>query len=240
MRIFLAGATGAVGRSLIPLLRNAGYAVTGMTRTTEGMTALDALGAHPVIADVYDIDALEGAITAAAPDVLIHQLTDLSGGVDAEGARRNARLRREGTTNLMRAARSAGVRRVIAQSIAWAYAPKATPCSESDPLDIEATGQRAVTVLEAVAPLESAVLDQGDFEGIVLRYGQFYGPGTWSSGPSGSSPVHVEAAAFAAALAVDRGKPGIYNIAEPGGAVTIDKALDELGWCPDFRISQKM
>jgi len=238
MRIFLAGATGVVGRTLIPLLRNAGHAVTGMTRTTEGKAVLDAMGVTPVLADVYDADAVGKAVAAAAPDILIHQLTDLSGGVDAEGARRNARLRREGTANLVRAARAAGVRRVIAQSIAWAYAPKAPPFSESDPLDIEATGQRAVTVLEGVAPLESAVLDQGDFEGIVLRYGQFYGPGTWSAEPSGTAPVHVEAAAFAAFLAVDHGGPGVYNIAEPGGAVTTDNALYELGWRPDFRIGQ--
>ena len=86
-------------------------------------------------------------------------------------------------------------------------------------------------------PLESGVLNQGDFEGIILRYGQFYGPGIWTDEPSGTTPVHVEVAAF---LAVDHGGPGVYNIAEPGGAVTADKALHELGWRPDFRIGQKV
>ncbi len=238
-RVFLAGATGIIGKSLVPVLRDAGHLVIGTTRTTEGKARLEAMGIQAAIINVFDAQALEKAVTTAAPDVLIHQLTDLSAGIDPaapeEATRRNAHLRRQGTANLVRAARAAGVKRVIAQSIAWAYAPKPLPFTEDDPLDMNATGVRAISILEGVVPLESAVLDQADFEGVVLRYGQLYGPGTWSAEPDGTAPVHVEAAAYAAYLAVDHGRPGAYNIADRGGAVAIDKALRELGWRPDFR-----
>ncbi len=196
---------------------------------------LQALGIDAVAADVLDLEALERAVAASAPEVVIHQLTDLSGGTDPQSLIRNARLRRDGTANLMDAARAVGVRRIIAQSIAWAYAPKTPPYDETDPLDMAAEGSRGVSVRDGVAPLETAVLQQADLEGVVLRYGQLYGPGTWTETPTGSSPVHVEAAAYAALLAVDRGSPGAYNIADPGGEVAIDRALRELQWRPDFR-----
>jgi nucleoside-diphosphate-sugar epimerase len=240
MRIFLAGASGVIGCSLVPLLRDAGHTVTGTTRTIEGKARLEALGIHAVVVDVFDRQALEQVVTAAAPEVVIHQLTDLSADThpasQEEALRRNARIRREGTANLVQATRSAAVKRVIAQSIAWAYAPKAPPYRETDPLDVGATGLRAISVREGLVPLESAVLQQDDFEGIVLRYGQLYGPGTWSVEPNGASPVHVDAAAYAALLAVDHGRPGAYNIADAGGAVSIELAIAELGWRPDFRL----
>lgn len=243
LKIFLAGAAGVIGRSLIPLLRDAGHAVTGTTRTAEGKRMLESLGAAPVIVDVFDRDALMKAVEDAEPAIVIHQLTDLAAGLDPktmnETLERNARLRREGTANLVDAARAAGVGRVIAQSIAWAYAPKTPPYREDDPLDIEATGARAVTVRHGVVPLETAVLQQGGFTGLVLRYGQLYGPGTWSAEPTGASPVHVDAAAYAAFLAVEHGGAGIYNVAEPGGAVVVDRAVEELGWRPDFRLEQR-
>lgn len=242
LKIFLAGATGVIGRSLSPLLQEAGHIVTGTTRSSDRATELETLGVKAAVVDVFDVDALKEAIWIASPDVLIHQLTDLSGGIDADspedGMRRNARLRREGTANLAKAAQSAGVKRVIAQSVAWAYAPKTTPFVETDPLDLAATGPRAIT-LSGIAPLESAILDQVAFEGIVLRYGQLYGPGTWSAEPTGAAPLHVEAAAYAAFLAIDHGRPGAYNIADPGGAVVIDKALSELDWRPDFRLPKE-
>lgn len=242
-RIFLAGATGVIGRSLIPILRDAGYTVTGMTRSAERAAELKTLGISAVIADAFDAVMLENTVIATQPDIVIHQLTDLSAGIDAnspeEGIRRNARIRREGTANLVKAARVAGAKRLIAQSIGWAYAPKTPPFIETDPLDSAASGTRAISILEGVIPLESAVLDQSDFEGVVLRYGQLYGPGTWSAEPSGSAPVHVEAAAYAAFLAVGRGHAGVYNIAEPGGTLMIDKALRELGWRPDFRLGEQ-
>ncbi|MDQ8730643.1 NAD-dependent epimerase/dehydratase family protein [Bradyrhizobium sp. LHD-71] len=242
-RVFVAGATGVIGRSLIPLLRAAGHSITGATRTTEGESKLEAQGVNPVVLDVFDCDALERAVVAAAPDVVIHQLTDLAAGIDSQspeqGLKRNARLRREGTANLANAARAAGAKRLIAQSIAWAYAPKDAPFLETDPLDIHARGARAISVCEGVVPLESAVLDQSEFVGIVLRYGQLYGPRTWSAEPTGSAPVHVEAAAYAAFLAIDHGGSGAYNIADPGGAVAIEKAVADLGWRHDFRIKER-
>jgi nucleoside-diphosphate-sugar epimerase len=238
-RVFLAGATGIIGQSLGPLLRGAGHFVVGTTRSAEGKAKLEAMGIDAAIINVFDAEALRTAVTAAAPDVLIHQLTDLAAGIDPaapeEAMRRNAHLRREGTANVVAAARAAGVKRIIAQSIAWAYAPKPLPFIESDPLDVNATGSRAISILDGIVPLENAVLDQNDFEGVVLRYGQLYGPGTWSAEPDGSAPVHVEAAAYAAFLAIDRGRPGAYNIADPGGVVAIDKAVRELGWRPDYR-----
>lgn len=238
-KVFVAGASGVIGRSLVPLLRDAGHTVTGTSRTAEGRDKLEALGVGAVVVDVFDADALKEAVWTASPDVLIHQLTDLSGDQDSaspeEKSRRNARLRRVGTANLVAAATATGVKRIIAQSIGWAYAPKDPPFVETDPLDLEATGPRAIT-LSGIVPLEGAILDQTAFEGVILRYGQLYGPGTWSPEPNGAAPLHVEAAAYGAFLAVDRGPPGAYNIAEPGGALVIDKALSELGWQPDFRL----
>jgi nucleoside-diphosphate-sugar epimerase len=244
LNIFLAGAAGTIGRALIPLLLDAGHAVTGTTRTAEGASKLRALGIEPVVTDVFNGEALEQATIRAAPAVVIHQLTDLSPGLDpavqAEVLTRNARLRRAGTANLVLATRAAGAKRLIAQSIAWAYAPKDSPYYESDPLDATASGLRGISVSGGVIPLETAVLGQPDFEGIVLRYGELYGPGTWNAKPNGLSPVHVDAAAYAAFLAIDHGRPGAYNIAEPEGSVAIDKAIADLGWRPDFRLERRV
>jgi nucleoside-diphosphate-sugar epimerase len=240
LRIFLAGATGAIGRPLIRLLRDAGHSVVGTTRTLDGKARLEALGIEAAVVDVFDREVLGQVVKRAAPEIVIHQLTDLAAGLDPEvrdeTLKRNARLRREGTANLVRAAKAAGARRLVAQSIAWAYAPRETPWREDDPLDVGATGLRAISVRDGVVPLENAVLAQDDFEGLVLRYGQLYGPGTWSAEPVGDAPVHVEAAAHAALLAVSRGRPAAYNIADRGGAVDIDRAVAELGWRPEFRL----
>jgi nucleoside-diphosphate-sugar epimerase len=231
-RIFLAGATGVIGRRLATLLREAGHAVTGTTRSHVTIDALRALGVEPVIVDVFDADALARAVAAAEPEIVIHQLTDLPRGLDPakmdDAIRRNARLRTEGTRHLVDASVAVGARRLIAQSIAWAYAPGPEPHAESDPLDVGAQGLRAVSVGGIVA-LERAVLDSA-LEGIVLRYGQLYGSGTGTDVAAGASPVHVDAAARAALLAIDRGARGIYNIAEPNTYVRTDKALAELGW----------
>src|ERR1700757_1223837 len=137
-RIFLAGATGAVGRRMLPLLREAGYGVTGTTRVASKAEELRAAGITPAVVDVYDRAALEAAMLAARPDVVVHQLTDLPYGLKAElmaeGLIRNARVRIEGTRNLVDAALSAGVRRLVAQSIAFVYAPGREPHDEKDPL----------------------------------------------------------------------------------------------------------
>ncbi|MGN6312028.1 MAG: NAD-dependent epimerase/dehydratase family protein [Xanthobacteraceae bacterium] len=241
-RIFLAGATGAVGQRLIPLLRAVGHHVAGTTRFEAKAPALRALGAEPVVVDVFDADALRQAVLAAKPDIVIHQLTDLPPGLDpakmADAIGRNAHIREEGTRNLIDASIAAGARRLIAQSIAWMYAPGPQPHREEDPLDRVADGPRSIT-LAGVASLETQTLQSSPLEGIVLRYGQLYGPGTGSDEPRGQAPLHVDAAAHAALLAIDRGTPGFYNIAEPNDLIATDKARRELGFDASFRVSNE-
>jgi nucleoside-diphosphate-sugar epimerase len=238
MRIFLAGATGAIGRRLVPLLVQAGHQVTGSTRSVEKAAGLRAAGVMPVVLDALKADAVQAAVLGARPEVLIHQLTDLPQQFDparmTEALERNARIRIEGTRNLIEAARATGVRRVVAQSIAFAYAPGPEPHGESDPLD-PGEGSARVTA-EGVATLESLTTTAPGIEGIVLRYGRLYGTGTWAPAPSGRTHVHVDAAAHAAFLAVSRGSPGIYNIADDDGSVAIAIARQELGWNPEFRL----
>jgi nucleoside-diphosphate-sugar epimerase len=238
-RIFLAGATGAIGQRLVPLLRAAGHHVAGTTRFEAKAATLRALGAEPIVVDVFDADALKQAVLAAKPDIVIHQLTDLPPGLDpakmADALVRNARIRDEGTRNLLQAALAAGARRMIAQSIAWIYAPGTTPHLESDPLNVEADGSYNVSTAGVVA-LETQTLQSPPLDGIVLRYGQLYGPRTGRDAPQGTAPVHVDAAAQAALLAIDRGAPGIYNIAEPNDLVATDKARRDLGFDASFRL----
>jgi nucleoside-diphosphate-sugar epimerase len=238
MRVFLAGATGAIGRRLVPLLVGAGHEVTGSTRSVEKAARLRAAGVKPVVFDAFDADAVQAAIFDARPEVLIHQLTYLPQQFDpaklAEALARNARLRIEGTRNLIGAARAAGVRRVIAQSIAFAYAPGPEPHQEFDPL-AAAEGPMRET-MEGVIALEGLTIGTPGIEGLVLRYGRLYGPGTWAPAPSGRTHVHVDAAGHAALLAISLGDPGIYNVAEEDGSVSIAKARRELGWNPEFRL----
>ena len=238
MRIFLAGAAGVIGRRLTPRLVLMGHQVTGTTRSAAKATQIEASCGQPVVVDAFDAAALTRVVVAARPDVVIHQLTDLPQTPDPKTAEAtveaNARLRTEGTRNLVAAAREAGVRRVIAQSIAFAYAPGPEPHHESDPLNLAAEGLRKRSA-EGVAALEWAVL-HAPLEGIVLRYGRLYGPGTWTQVPEGRAPLHVDAAAHAALLALERGEPGIYNIAEDDGAVSIAKARAQLGFDPSIRL----
>jgi len=244
LTIFLAGAAGVIGRRLVPLLLERGYEVHGTTRSPARASDLERAGAHPIVLDAFDRGAVLSAVAAVRPDVLIHQLTDLAGGFEpenlAETRARNSRLRTEGTRNLVEAARAAGVRRLIAQSIAWVYAPGREPHVEGDPLDRTAEGTQAVTV-QGVVALEEAVLGAASgassIEGLVLRYGRFYGPGAGET-PAGVPPLHVDAAASAALLAVERGSPGVYNVAEPGPTTDVDKARRELGWDPGFRLRE--
>jgi len=236
MKIFVAGAGGVIGRRLTPLLSAAGHSVVGTTRSAGKAEALRALGAEPVVVDAFDADALAAAVSAAAPQVIIHQLTDLPSPPGApgyeEGLERNARLRVEGTRNLVAAARASGVRRLIAQSIAFVYAPGLGRRVEDDPLDRAATGVRKRTV-DGVIALEEATLEMP--EGLVLRYGYLYGPGTWFE-EKRAMPLHVDAAAQAALLAVTKGRPGIYNIAEDDETLSSEKAKHELGFDAAFRI----
>jgi nucleoside-diphosphate-sugar epimerase len=236
MNIFVAGATGVIGRPLVKLLRHAGHDVTGTTRSAAKIADIETLGGKGVVADALDAEALRRAVIAAKPDVVIHQLTDLPDVSDpaqmAVAREKNSRVRIEGTRNLMAAAKAANVRRVIAQSIAFVYAPGKKPYREGDPLD-ESEAQR--TTIAGVKALEDAVLDTPGIDGIVLRYGRLYGPGTWFDKPGSAGALTCAAAAQAALLAVTKGTPGIYNIAEDDGEFAIDKARRQLGFDPAFR-----
>lgn len=239
MNVFLAGATGAIGRRLARLLRQADHEVTGTTRTAAKAESLRAIGVTPVVVDMFDADAVAQAVGAVRPDIIIHQLTDLSSAPGTPGypaaQEANRRLRIEGTANLMRAARLAGVGRAIAQSIAFIYAPGQGMRGEGDPLDMTAEGARQGTV-QGIVALEREVLKTPGIEGVVLRYGYLYGPDTWYEAPPKPPSVHVDAAAHAAFLAVNRGT-GVYNVAEDDGAVAIAKAVGELGFDPGFRMA---
>ncbi len=240
MKIFLAGAGGAIGRKLTPLLRAVGHTVVGTTRSADKADVLLKLGAEPVVVDVFDVEALTRAVSAAAPQAIIHQLTDLAFAPGTpqfdEGVARNARLRIEGTANLVAAARAANVKRMVAQSVAFAYAPAKGTRVESDPLNLGADGIAGRSA-EAAAALEQAVLEIP--EGIVLRFGYFYGPGTWYDTPSRTPSIHIDAAARATMQAVTKGKPGIYNIAEDGAAVSSEKAKQDFGFDPQSRIRMR-
>jgi nucleoside-diphosphate-sugar epimerase len=236
MNIFVAGATGVIGRPLVKLLRHAGHDVTGTTRSAGKIAEIEKLGGKGVVADALDAEALRRAVIAAKPDVVIHQLTDLPDVSDPAqmvvAREKNSRVRIEGTRNLMAAAKAASVRRVIAQSIAFVYAPGKKPYREGDPLD-ESEAQR--TTIAGVKALEDAVLNTPGIDGIVLRYGRLYGPGTWFDKPGSAGALTCDAAAQAALLAVTKGTPGIYNVAEDDGEFAIDKARRELGFDPAFR-----
>lgn len=236
MRIFLAGAAGVIGRRLTPLLVLLGHEVTGTTRSAAKAGSIEAMCGRPVVVDVFDVEALTRAAVAAKPDVVIHQLTDLPKVNDpatfAATREANARIRTEGTRNLIAAAKAAGARRMIAQSVAFAYAPGPEPHHEDDPIALEGPSKRTG---EGILALEGAVLRTPPIQGVVLRYGRLYGPGTWTEKPEGRGSLHVDAAAHAALLALERGR-GIYNVAEDDGAVAIAKARTELGFDPTVRL----
>lgn len=235
--IFLAGASGAMGRRLAPILVADGWRVIGSTRAPQKVALLAQLGVTPVIVDVFDSPRLSRAVADARADIVMHQLTDLPPGLDPsrmeEATRRNARIRDEGTRNLLCAAIAAGVRRFVAQSIAFAYADGPLPHGEQDKLAVDAEGRAGISA-RGVATLERQVLD-APVEGLVLRYGRLYGPGTGFEAPAGRSPVHVDAAARAAALATTQGERGVYNIAEDDGTVSSEKAKRQLAWSADWR-----
>lgn len=235
--IFLAGASGAIGRRLSRLLVDDGWSVVGTTRSPEKAEMLRGLGVEPVVVDVFDAPRLTEAVCNAKPDVVVHQLTDLPPALDpaklADALVRNARLREVGTANLVAAAAAAGAKRMVAQSLSFVYAPGPMPYHEDAALIVDdpAFGETA----RAVASLEKQVL-AGPFDGIVLRYGKLYGPGTgFDEAPSGG-PLHVDDAADAARRAIRSGESGIYNIAEDDGSVAIGKAAGALGWKPGFRL----
>jgi nucleoside-diphosphate-sugar epimerase len=237
-RIFLAGASGAIGRRLAPLLVANGWTVTGSTRSAEKAAALGEMGVEAVVVDVFDRAALGRAVASARPEVVIHQLTDLpyalEAGQMAEALVRNGRLRDEGTRNLVAAAMDAGAKRLIAQSISFIYAEGPGPKEESAPL-LPVTHPVYGGTVQGVMSLERQVIE-APLEGIVLRYGLFYGPGTGFDAPIAPGSVHVDAAARAAELAVTKGGRGIYNVAESDGAVSSERAIAAFGWDAGWRV----
>lgn len=239
MRILIAGASGAIGRQLVPRLVAAGHEVTGISRGP-GVDVIEGLGAHALVADALDREAVVRAVTQAEPDALVHQLTAIAAAnprhLDRDFALTN-RLRTQGTDNLLAAARAAGVQRFIAQSFAGlSYQRSGTPVkTEVDPLDSTPPANMRETIA-AIHHLESAVLGAEWTEGLVLRYGWFYGPGTAieleppagaqvaavrnrklpliGNGTAVWSFVHVADAAEGTLAALTLGAPGIYNIVD--------------------------
>ena len=236
-RIFLAGASGAIGRMLVPLLIADGWQVVGTTRSADKAPLLRAMGVEPVIVDVFNAVALRSVMTEFKPEIVIHQLTDLPHALEAskmtEALVRNARLRDEGTRNLVEASVLAGAKRLIAQSISFIYADGPLPHREEDPFLPETHPVYGETV-QGVASLERQVLN-ASLAGIVLRYGLIYGLGTGFDAPIAPGSVHVIAAAKAAQLAITKAVPGIYNVAEDDGTVLTEKATKILGWNAGWR-----
>jgi nucleoside-diphosphate-sugar epimerase len=243
MKVFVAGATGAVGRALVPLLVEAGHAVTGMTRSAGKQEAIRATGAEPVVADALDRDAVMAAVVGAEPEVVVHELTAIPAKFDMRNFDRvfetTNRLRTEGTDHLLEAARAVGARRFVAQSFAgWPYARTGGPVkTEEDALDPDPPASMRRT-LDAIRRLEAAVLGADGIEGSVLRYGGFYGPGTGlgamldevrrrrfplvGKGTGVWSLVHVDDAAAATLAAIERGAPGVYNVVDDDPAPVLE------------------
>jgi 2-alkyl-3-oxoalkanoate reductase len=238
MRIFIAGAGGAVGRRMVPMLLAAGHEVVGTTHSANKADAIRQLGAEPVVLDAFDAQAVRQAVAKAAPDAVVHQMTALSGPQDMRHFDRTFaltnRLRTEGTDILLAAARAAGTRRFVVQSFTgWTNERTGGPVkTEADPFDPHPAAS-TVQTMAAIRHLESTVEGAKDVGGIVLRYGLLYGPGT-SIGTGGDilevlrkrrmpvigggagvwSFLHVEDAASAAVAAIDSTATGIYNIVD--------------------------
>jgi nucleoside-diphosphate-sugar epimerase len=248
MRVFVAGASGAVGRPLVAELVRAGHAVVGMTRSEKSAAAIRAAGAESVVCDVFDKAALARAVAAAAPQAVVHELTALPARVDPRRVERDLaatnRVRTEGTRNLIDAAASVkSVRRFVAQSIAFAYEPGPTLRVESDPL-FQTPPPTFAPALAAVRALEAQV---GALpHGVVLRYGYFYGPGTAyaadgsfhedvrrrrvpiaGAGSGVFSFIHVEDAAAATCAALAASAVGTFNVVDDEPAPLRD-------WLPEY------
>ncbi len=239
MKIFIAGATGALGSRLGPLLVTAGHEVFGTSRNEAGLARLGTQGVTGVVMDGLDADSVQTAVAEAKPDVVVHQLTALGAMTgnpkkfDRDFAVTN-RLRTEGTDHLLAAARDAGVRRFVAQSFTtWPNERTGGWVKTEDEPLIDDPGKEARESLQAIRYLESAVSAAPGIEGVVLRYGNFYGPGNAASrtGKMGQmirrgrfpvvgggtgvwSFIHIDDAAAATAAAVERGEPGVYNIVD--------------------------
>ena len=243
MKVFVAGASGAIGRPLVRQLVAAGHEVTGTTRREERAAEMRDAGATAVVCDVFDSAALEAAVRAAAPEVVVNQLTSLPEDynpkkIDYEPTNR---VRTEGGGNLMKAARAVGARRYVTQSIAFLYAPEGDLIKDEEARPYDDAPAPFDQGVKGMLSHESEVLGSDGIEGLVLRYGQFYGPGTYydrggsiekevarrrlpviGSGTGIASFIHVEDAASATVAALDRGAPGIYNVADDEPAAMRD------------------
>jgi nucleoside-diphosphate-sugar epimerase len=249
MRVFLAGASGVIGRTLVPKLVAAGHELTGTTRSEERAQAIRAAGAHAAVVDVFDADRLREAVARARPEVLIHELTSLPDRLDFRKKgiyEPTNRVRTEGTRILLDAAREADARRFVCQSIAFVYRPEgARVKTEDEPLMEDIPGSFG-SGIRALHEMEAMVLGAEAAEGVVLRYGFFYGPGTYygdggtttadvrrrrmpivGRGSGVFSFIHVDDAADATVAAVERGAPGVYNVVD-------DEPAPMSEWLPVF------
>jgi nucleoside-diphosphate-sugar epimerase len=248
VRVFVAGGTGALGRSLIAALRAAGHEPTVMTRRPDRATALRDAGVDAVVADAFDAEAVRSAVLAARPEVVVHQLTAIPDRLEprryTELLEPTNRLRRETIGPFARAAAEAGARRLIAQSVSFMLRPAGGWVKdETAPLWIDAPGGMRDAV-DALRVVEDTTLGTDGLEGVVLRYGFFYGPGTTyapggyyaeevrrrrfpvvGDGSGRFSFIHVDDAAAATVLALDRGAPGVYH-------VTDDEPAPARDWVP--------
>jgi 2-alkyl-3-oxoalkanoate reductase len=250
MKVFIAGASGAIGRPLVRRLVGAGHEVTGMTRREERAEEIRATGAKAVVCDAFDAPALESAVREASPEVVVHALTALPPRIDYRAkddplAATN-RVRSEGTRNLVAAARAAGARRMVAESVAFLYAPEGSWVKDEEaPLFHGAPGTFGGAVA-ALSELERQVTEAEGIEGLILRYGWLYGPGTYfdrdgsqtedalkrrapivGKGTGTFSFLHVDDAAAATVAAVERGAPGTYNVVD-------DEPAPMREWLPVF------
>ena len=258
MRVFVAGANGAVGKRLVPMLVARGHRVTGTTTSERSSEAIRAMGAEPVVVDGLDAVGIGEAVAKAEPDAIIHEMTALSGTPDFRHFDRwfalTNRLRTEGTMHLLAAAEASGVKRFVAQSFTgWSNARTGGPIkTEDDPLDPHPVKEQTET-LAAIKFLERAVLD-APLEGIVVRYGGLYGPGSSETladilrkrmfpvignGAGYVSSTHVDDAAGGTVAALERGQRGIYNIVDDDPAPSgefIPAIADALGAPKPLRI----
>jgi 2-alkyl-3-oxoalkanoate reductase len=248
MRVFVAGATGVIGRALVPKLMAAGHQVTGMTRSEERAAGLRSGGAAAVVADALDAAAVSRALVESRPEVVVHQLTSLPAAPDFKDEHEfdaTNRLRSEGTRILVDAALQAGARRLVAQSIAFQYAPEGDWVKDENAPRMHGDGGIS-GVMRAIGDLERTVTTTEGIDGLVLRYAFFYGPGS-AYAPDGAmadevrrrrfpivgkgngvfSFIHVDDAAEATVAAVERGAPGIYNISD-------DEPAPMREWLPVF------
>jgi nucleoside-diphosphate-sugar epimerase len=249
MRIFVAGATGAIGRPLVPKLLAAGHEVTGMTRSDQRAESVRAAGARAVVCDVFDAAALRSAFAQARPEVVVHQLTALPDRLDLRDKDVYAatnRLRGEGTRILLDAARRVGTGRFVCQSIAFAYETSEGPVKSEDAPLLRGGPAPLEEGVRTITEMERQVLEADGLDGVVLRYGFLYGPGTYydkdgsttadvrrrrmpvvGKGSGVFSFVHVDDAADATVIAVERGAPGVYNVVD-------DEPAPMREWLPAF------